>query len=98
MYFTNSKLYTLSYQDKEEIKEWYDKNIENLPDNQYAGMVKGKNLLVIQVESLENFVINQKIQGQEITPNLNRLLKNSLYFDNYHENVNNGISPDSDQP
>lgn len=96
MYYTNSKLYKLSDQDKEDIKEWYDKNKEDLPDNQYAGMLKGKNLLVIQTESLENFVINQKIQGQEITPNLNRLLNNSLYFSNYHENVNNGVSSDSD--
>ena len=48
------------------------------------------------MESLENFVVNQKFQGQEITPNLNKLLKNSLYFNNYHENVNCGTSSDAD--
>lgn len=95
-YYANSKKYELTEKDKTDIKTWYDENDENLPDNVYAGMFKGKNVIVIQVESLENFVINQKIEGKEITPNLNKLLKNSLYFDNYHENVNNGVSSDSD--
>lgn len=95
-YYENSRHHSLSQSEKQDIKAWYDKNIENLPDNKYAGMFKGKNLLVIQVESLENFVIGQKIQGQEITPNINKLLENSLYFSNYHENVYNGTSSDSD--
>ncbi|MDP4145135.1 MAG: LTA synthase family protein [Bacillota bacterium] len=95
-YYIDSKPYSLTAKEKQDINTWYDKKQENLPDNQYAGMFKGKNLLVIQWESLENFVVNQKIQGQEITPNLNKLLKNSLYFDNYHENVYNGTSSDAD--
>lgn len=95
-YFSNSKTYHLTEKDKDDISAWYVKNIENKSDNKYADMMKGKNLLVIQVESLENFVINQKIQNQEVTPTLNKLLKNSLYFDNYHENVFNGVSSDSD--
>lgn len=95
-YYINTRPYHLSDSEKQEITQWYDKKVENLPDNQYAGMFKGKNLIVIQVESLENFVINEKINGQEITPNLNKLLKNSLYFNNYRENVYNGTSSDSD--
>lgn len=95
-YYVNTRPYHLSESEKQQINDWYDKKVENLPDNQYAGMFKNKNLIVIQVESLENFVINQKIQGQEITPNLNKLLKNGLYFNNYHENVYNGTSSDSD--
>ena len=91
-----SRKYELTNKDKIEINNWYSKNKENLPDNQYAGMFKGKNLIIIQWESLENFVINQKIQGQEITPTLNKLLKSSMYFSNYHENVNCGTSSDAD--
>lgn len=96
VYYENSKAYVLNKDEKKQINNWYDKNLENLPDNQYAGMFKGKNLIVIQWESIENFVVNQKIQGQEITPNLNKLLNNSLYFNNYHENINNGTSSDAD--
>ena len=34
--------------------------------------MKGKNLLLIQWESLETFIVNQEIDGQEITPNLSQ--------------------------
>lgn len=95
-FYEVSKKYELSKDEKLKIDDWYDKNNEKLPDNKFAGMFKNKNLIVIQWESLENFVVNQKIQGQEITPTLNKLLKNSLYFNNYHENVNNGTSSDAD--
>ena len=80
----------------EEIDNWFDYNNEDLPDNEYAGYLKGKNLIAIQVESLENFVINQKVNGQEITPTLNKLLSNSLYFDNIYEQNNSGTSSDAD--
>ncbi|URZ17363.1 LTA synthase family protein [Clostridium felsineum] len=95
-FFSDLKPLALSKGEKAKISSWYKNNKENLPDNKYKGMFKGKNLLVIQVESLENFVINQKINGQEVTPNLNKLLNNSIYFSNYHENVNLGVSSDAD--
>ena len=86
----------LTAQDKKDINSWFESKKENIPDNKYKGMFKGKNLIIIQVESLENFVIGQKINGQEITPNLNKLLSNSLYFPDYYEQVYNGTSSDAD--
>ncbi len=59
-------------------------------------MFKGKNIIGLQIESLENFVINAKVNGEEITPNMNRLLKNSLYFTNIYEQNGNGTSSDAD--
>jgi len=96
VYFEESKSYVLTDKDREEIKTWYEKKQENLPDNKYKGMFKGKNLIILQVESLESFVINQKVNGQEITPNLNKLLNNSLYFSNVYEQTWCGTSSDSD--
>lgn len=95
-YRAESKPYNLSSNEKAEIKSWFESKKENLPDNSYKGIFTGKNLIVIQVESLENFIVNQKIDNQEISPNINKLLKNSLYFSNYHEQVNLGTSSDAD--
>ena len=84
---------------EEQMKEadaWLQWNNEKLPDNKYKGMFKGKNVIFLQIESLENFVINKKIYGQEITPNLNRLLNKSLYFDDFYEQNNGGNSIDCD--
>lgn len=96
VFLSDFKPYEISSKEKTEIQNWLDAKKENLPDNSYKGMYKGKNLLIIQVESLENFVIGQSVNGQEITPTLNKLLNNSIYFDNYYAQVNEGTSSDAD--
>lgn len=93
--YKDSMPYNLTEEEKSQIEEFFNKK-ENLPDNEYAGMFKGKNLLVIQVESLESFVINKEINNQKITPVLNELVNSGLYFPNIHEQVNEGTSSDSD--
>lgn len=96
VFFSDFKPYRISSKTKKEIQAWIDAKNENLPDNSYKGIYAGKNLLIIQVESLENFVIGQAEDGQEITPTLNKLLSNSIYFDNYRAQVNEGTSSDAD--
>ena len=94
-YFSNKNI-DLTEENINVVETWLNNNKEDLPDNEYFGLLKDKNLIAIQVESLENFVINQKVNGQEITPTLNKLLKNSLYFDNIYEQNNSGTSSDAD--
>lgn len=60
------------------------------------GAGTGKNLIVIQVEALQQFVIGQKVNGQEITPNLNRWIGKSLYFDNYYYQTASGTTSDAE--
>jgi len=66
------------------------------PEKKYFGAGKGKNLIIIQVESLENAVINKTIDGQEITPNLNKLAKEGLYFNNYYTQISQGNTADAE--
>ncbi|GMQ57906.1 LTA synthase family protein [Vallitalea sediminicola] len=66
-------------------------------DNKYIGIAKDKNLIVIQVESLQDFPINAYYEGQELTPNLNKLIKgDSLYFENYYQNIGRGNTSDAE--
>jgi lipoteichoic acid synthase len=96
-YQLSEKHYTkLSEVEKEEIITWFKNKKENIPDNEYKAIFKGKNLIIIQVESLEKFTFNQKVDGQEITPNLNRLANNGLFFSNIYEQVALGGSSDAD--
>jgi len=94
--YRDSKPYKLTDQDKADINELFEVKKENLPNNEYFARSKGKNLIYIQVESLESFVIGKKINGIEITPNLNKLVQSSLYFPNTFEQVNEGTSSDCD--
>ncbi|OLN28323.1 LTA synthase family protein [Desulfosporosinus metallidurans] len=95
-FYENKQLEKLTSVEDQEIKSWFEQKQKSLPPNQYNSIFKGQNLIIIQVESLENFVINQKVNGQQITPNLNKLLANSLYFSNFYEQVYNGTSSDAD--
>jgi len=95
-FFTSGSKIDLDEKEISEIKNWFRNNIENSTDSNCSQTFKGYNLLVIQVESLESFVINNNINGQEVTPVLNKLLKNSFYFTNFYEQINNGGSSDAD--
>ena len=77
------------------FREYYSKpNIKQT--NEYTNIFNGKNVLVIHAESLQNFVINKKINGKEITPNLNKLINKSLYFNNFYALDSVGTSSDSE--
>lgn len=86
----------LDHEQKDEIIEYYSVNDEGLTNNEYFGVFEDKNIIIIQMESIEGFVLNNYIDGQEITPNLNKLLDNSYYFSNLHEQVKEGNSSDCD--
>ncbi|OPJ64563.1 LTA synthase family protein [Clostridium oryzae] len=64
--------------------------------NKFANIGEGKNLIILQIESLQQFVINRKVNGQEITPNLNRFLKKCMYFDNFYYQVAAGNTSDAE--
>ena len=76
---TISKEKKLTSAEEEEINKWFLSNDEQLPDNNYVGLLNGKNLIFLQVESMENFVVRETINDQEITPRLNKMLDNSYY-------------------
>lgn len=95
--FVDDSRNTVSKRDVyQEVDSWYkEKNKEKIK-LQYQGLYKGKNLIVLQVESLEGFVIDRKINNQEITPTLNKLAHDGIYFSNIKEQVNGGNSSDAD--
>ncbi|MGB3366842.1 MAG: sulfatase-like hydrolase/transferase, partial [Acidaminobacteraceae bacterium] len=72
-------------------------NIEFNSDDKYFGIGKGMNLLVIQLESFENFPIGIEYKGKEVTPIMNALIKEkSLYFPNYFQQIGRGNTSDAE--
>lgn len=76
--------------------ENYVKSDYRTPDPKKFGIAKGKNVFVISMESTQNFVINNTVDGQEITPFLNDLIKDSYYFPNFYHQVGQGKTSDSE--
>lgn len=68
--------------DYEKLKEKKKSQTENT--EQYVGIAEGKNVFVVQLESVQQFVVGKKINGVEIMPNLNRFLAENIYVTNMH--------------
>jgi len=60
------------------------------------GAYKGKNVLVVQAEAINEFLIGLEVGGQEVTPNLNELIGQSVYFPNFYHQTANGRTSDAD--
>ena len=67
--------------DYEELKEEYDEKYGKT-NYDLQGMAKGKNVIILQLESIQNFVINKEINGKEITPNLNKFINENIEISN----------------
>lgn len=78
------------------VKTYYDENPVTSYTNKYTNIFKGKNLLIIHGESIQQFVIGLKINGLEVTPNLNKLTKEGLYFSNFYSQAGVGTSSDTE--
>lgn len=72
------------------------KGIDTTAVSPVQGVAKGKNLIIIQLESFQSFLMGLNIDGQEITPNLNRLMEDSLYFTNFYQMVGQGNTSDAE--
>ncbi|UNL84414.1 LTA synthase family protein [Priestia koreensis] len=68
------------------------------PNKAYFGKAKGMNVIYVHLESFQNFLINYKLNGQEVTPFLNSLTKdqNTLYFDNFYHQTGQGKTSDAE--
>lgn len=69
-------------------------------DHEYMGAMQDKNLILIQMESFNNFLIGLQINvnGEyvEVTPNLNKIVGKSIYFNNLYNGVGIGNTSDSE--
>ena len=62
---------------KQNYNETYDEDLYNL-----KGIAEGKNVILLQLESMQNFVVGKSINGKEITPNINKFLSENIKIDN----------------
>ncbi|WNF37492.1 LTA synthase family protein [Bacillaceae bacterium IKA-2] len=84
-----------SSSDITEVRNYTMSNYKK-PDEDLFGLAKDKNIIVITMESVQSFVINKKIDGEEITPFLNNLINDSYYFENFYHQTSQGKTSDSE--
>ena len=81
------------------FKEYYSnrfKEVEEKNDNKYTNVFEGMNVIFVHMESIQNYLVDMKINGVEITPTLNKLVKEGMYFNNFYPQISVGTSSDTE--
>lgn len=81
-----------------EIKDYIEENVKVTEKSDMFGVAEGKNVIFINAESVQGFVVGKEVNGQEITPFLNKLVEDedTYYFDNFFEQTGQGKTSDSE--
>lgn len=74
----------------------YFEQREKQSTNEYTNIFKDKNILVIHAESMQTNVIGLQFNGQAVSPTLNKLSEEGMYFSNFYSQVSVGTSSDTE--
>lgn len=90
-YEENRKLFEDFFEEKIEEEQQ-----ETSKSNDYTGIFKGKNIITIHAESIQQFCMETSFNGVELTPNLNKLASEGIYFTNFYAQESVGTSSDTE--
>ncbi len=85
-----------SDQANKKTSEYYEKHYLKRSKNDYTNIFKGKNVIAIHAESIQSLAMEQSFNGKEVTPVLNKLAKEGIYFSNFYSQVGLGTSSDTE--
>ncbi|MCH7321325.1 LTA synthase family protein [Solibacillus sp. MA9] len=76
----------------------YTKSNYAEPNPEYFGKAKDMNVIYLHLESMQSFLIDYELNGQQVTPFLNSLAKNenTMFFDNFYHQTAQGKTSDAE--
>lgn len=78
------------------FRDFYSTKDNKKESNQYTNIFEGKNVVFIHAESIQNFLIDLEVNDIEITPNLNKLSREGMYFSSFYPQISVGTSSDTE--
>jgi phosphoglycerol transferase MdoB-like AlkP superfamily enzyme len=69
---------------------------EAVPRSPLFGVARGRNVILVMVESLAAFPIGLRVEGREVTPRLSAFAAESLGFSNFYDQTNEGGTSDGE--
>lgn len=88
----------LTEEERQQLIEEIRKMVEHNDNSEklYQGVAKDTNVIAIQLEAFQNFLINLEVNGQVITPFLNEFIKDNFYFDHVYQQIGEGNTSDAE--
>lgn len=78
------------------FRDYYDNKDDTKKTNDYTGIFEGKNIIGIHAESIQLNTLFKTFNGEELTPTLNKLASEGLFFSNFYSQVSVGTSSDTE--
>lgn len=78
------------------VTDYYKENKYTPSNNEYTNIFKRKNIIVIHAESMQKFAMDLTFNNKEVTPNLNKLANEGIFFSNFYSQVGVGTSSDAE--
>ena len=79
-----------------EFRDFYDNREYKHDTNEFTNIFKDKNVIVIHGESIQSFAMDLSFNGKEVTPNVNKLAREGIYFNNFYAVESVGTSSDTE--
>lgn len=76
------------------IEEW--KKASQPTARKHFGAAENFNLIAVQLESFQNFPVLAEVDGEPLTPVLNRLARESIYFPRIFQQIGKGNTSDAE--
>lgn len=95
-WFTSKTLPEAQLAEVQELLEARAATRGGLEGDLFFGRYAGSNVIMVQAEALHNFMLGRTLDGQEITPHMNKLLETSLYFEQFYHQTSQGRTSDAD--
>ncbi|MFI3260624.1 MAG: LTA synthase family protein [bacterium] len=86
----------IGYDDAAEAFHAYFDEKEAPVENEYTGILEGKNIIFVHMESVQTFLLDVNFNGVDVTPNTNKLAEEGMYFSNFFPQISTGTSSDTE--
>jgi len=87
---------SISEEDFAKLKSFHEARAQGPTDDPDFGLARATNLLILQVEGMQKWVIGARYRGQEVTPFLNRLRDRAWYFDRLYDETGDSSTSDAE--
>ncbi len=84
------------YEDAANLFNEYYKEHDDHVKNKYTGILKNKNIIFLHLESIQTYLMDLTFNGEEVTPEMNKLAKEGMFFKNFYPQVSTGTSSDTE--
>ncbi len=83
-------------QAKKSFDDYFAEVSDTPQTNEYTNIFAGKNVILIHGESMMTNAMSLSFNGVEVTPNLNRIAREGMFFSNFYSQVSVGTSSDTE--